>query len=231
MKTYTAQVQDIQDVTPDLRILSIQPNKKLAFKAGQYITIVQKGFEDRSYSIANTPREDNKIELHIRRGGALSTYLCDALKTEDSLILKGPEGTCTYKFQCKKPVLALAGGTGLAQIKSIVEQALQTNRDTPVYLYHGARTSTGLYQESYFNSLAHKDERLIYTPVISDEHPDKYGIRYGFLMDHIEKDFTCLKNFRAYMCGVPEMVGALEKTLIAKNIDPKRIHADQWSHN
>ncbi|MGB1077800.1 MAG: FAD-binding oxidoreductase, partial [Bdellovibrionales bacterium] len=153
-------IQNIQDIAPDLRILHAAPEKKLAYKAGQYINIIAPDFEPRSYSIANAPQEDNIIELHIRRKGKLSIHLCDTLKVGDHLTIEGPFGNNTYKAQCKKPILALAGGSGLTQIKALVEKALSTNRQTPVHLYHGARDLSGLYRDDYFKKLMKKDPRL-----------------------------------------------------------------------
>ncbi|MBL4588494.1 MAG: hypothetical protein JKY11_00245 [Alphaproteobacteria bacterium] len=227
VKTINGHVQEIEDVTSDLRILYIKLEQTFTFKAGQYINVHQNGYDERSYSIANTPLDSNIIELHIRRGENLSAYLCNKIISGSSIAISGPFGNCTYKAQCKKPILALAGGAGLAQIKSIVEKALKTNRTNPVYLYHGAQEVSGLYKDNYFKQLAKQDNRLIYHPIISQEKPENETIKYGFLMDHVKQDFDSLKDFRTYMCGTPEMVIALEKILIEKGIDPKRIHADK----
>ncbi len=228
-----ARVQDVKTLTSDLKILYLQPEKPLLFDAGQYITLIQEGFEERSYSIASAPSSDvNIIELHIRRRGHLSAYLYDKVSVGSSLKFKGPHGVCTYTDQCKKPMLALAGGIGLAQIKSIVDHALSTDRETPLYLYHGTKQAEDFYLNTYFKTLEKEDPRLIYRPILSDQtvddSPDQTATRYAFLQDYIEQDFKSLKGFCAYLCGTPDMVKILETCLVKKGIDTDYIYADKW---
>ena len=221
-----ATILDLEDVTTDLCVVYLRPEKSFSYKAGQYLNLTVNGYEPRPYSIANAPRDDGQIELHIRRGGQISTYICDQVQCGDIVEIEGAFGQCTYKAQCKKPIIALAGGTGLAQVKALVEKALSTNRENPVYLYHGAKEQTDLYLDTVLRQLSKQDPRLIYRPVISSQMKEDDPLKYVFIGDHIAQDFDDLKNFRSYMCGNPEMIGALNKILLAKGIDANRIHSD-----
>jgi len=72
--------------------------------------------------------------------------------------------------------------------------------------------------------LAKQDPRLIYRPILSEEKATT--IPYGFISDYIEQDFGSLKNFRAYLCGNPEMIASFKQVLLAKDLDPNRLHYD-----
>ncbi len=221
-----ATISNIQDIASDLRIIFLNPEKKFKFKAGQYLKLSVNNLDKRPYSIANAPSDDNVIELHIRKNGQISTYLCEHTNINDEITIEGPFGECTYKAQCKKPMIAVAAGTGLAQIKPLVEKSLSTNRENPVYLYHGATDTKGLYLDTHFKNLSQKDKRLIYRPIVSEQPSDNNETKYNFLIDHIKNDFDNLKSFRAYMSGNPEIINSLKDTLLAKDIDPNRIHSD-----
>ena len=219
-----AKILRIQQVYSDLKIFTIEPQKVFKHKAGQYLMVFAQGYEPRPYSIASAPNDDNTIELHIRAYGGLSSFLCDTLNEGDMIDIEGPLGSCTYKAQCKKLILALAGGTGLAPMKAIIEKALSTKRDNPVYLYHGAKDKDQLYLNNTLTQWAQDDPRLVYRPVVS--HTQDSDIPYGFLNEHIAQDFESLKDVRCYMSGPPEMLASLRDLVLEKKIDEKRIHFD-----
>lgn len=219
-------ITHIDDIKPDLRIVTITPAKPFKFKAGQYCTITSGDIENRPYSIACAPRDDNMIELHVRHFGAMGTHLCTNINVGDTITIDGGFGACTYKAQCKKPMLAVAGGTGLAPIKALIEKALITSRENPVYLYHGAYGDDALYFDTQLKSWADNDPRLMYRPLISHNDPDTDPVKYGFMVNALTNDFDDLKSFRAYIGGAPDMVAQIKQCILDKNIDPKRIHHD-----
>ena len=120
--TTRCRVAEIEAVTDDIRILRIVATDTSLFdwRAGQYASFKIDGFEARDYSIANAPGEDF-IELHIRRSGAggFSDFICDDLKQNDPIDIKGAFGGAYFRENHKGPLLAVAGGTGLAPMKAI----------------------------------------------------------------------------------------------------------------
>jgi len=111
-------VDNIDFPASDVAILKLRlpPNNKLGYLPGQYIDLVYQNLS-RSYSIANIPRENNTIELHIRKvpGGIFSQWIFDQLKQNQLLRLKGPLGTF-FIHESKAPVIFVAGGTGFAPV-------------------------------------------------------------------------------------------------------------------
>ena len=220
-----ATITKINDLTSDLRIVYITPESPFLFKAGQYCMVSIDGLE-RPYSIACAPQENNVIELHVRNVGQMGQALCTNVKIGDTIEINGGFGTCTYKAQCKKPMLAIAGGTGLAPMKALVEKALSTNRENPIYLYHAGYGDNGVYFDTQLKAMTLIDSRLIYTPIISHNDPNTDTVKYGFVLDALKENHGDLKDCRAYVSGAPDMVKLVKKCLLNKNIDAGRLHYD-----
>lgn len=216
----------------DIGVVKLRPSKKYTFKAGQAAVLYlpkdphgNSPKEPRYYSIASAP-EDKEIELHIRRAGATSTYLLDTLKVGDEIELASmPSGAAIYKKVCKKPMLCIAGGTGLSQIKSITCAALTNRHEAEIHLCHAVSDPTHGYMNDFFGPLQAKHPQLKYQ-MITDISGGS-----GKLIGTIEAAHSTLKNWRAYISGPPPMIEAVIPILLAKGIDEKRIHADNWSLN
>ena len=105
--------------------LAIVSGGPFVFSAGQYAALSFGALAPRDYAMANRP-DEAELEFHIRRMGAgsASAYAAEQLRTGDAVMVEGPFGTCYWREQHRGPILALAGGSGLAPIKSIVDTAL-----------------------------------------------------------------------------------------------------------
>ena len=123
-------------VASDVMILEVKlpASEKFQFRAGQYIDFLLSGNRRRSFSIANSPHGADHLELHIRHidGGAFTGQVFNQMKEKDILRFEGPLGSFFLREESAKPVVLLAGGTGFAPIKSIVEHVLQAGIDQPV---------------------------------------------------------------------------------------------------
>lgn len=217
-------------VAPDIVKLCVDTKTHMAYKAGQAFFLKIGDYEARPYSVANAPDKNSTIlEFHIKKSGGLSTYLVEKSQEGDEVNISGPTGDITFNSRCKKPILAIAGGTGLAQIKSICEAALSTDRKTHVHLYHGARSEEDLYMDGYFSEADLNDPHFLYYGVLSDSNNIEPHHRTGLVGDVAANDFEDLSGFRAYICGPAPMVVHTQSLLLEKGIDPKRIHAENWS--
>ena len=105
--------------------------------------------------MASLPK-DPALEFHIRRvpGGAVSNFVGDKLQAGDDVRVEGPFGSSWLRDSHRGPILALAGGSGLAPIKSTVEQALASDMLQVIHLYFGVRDERDLYLEDHFERLA-----------------------------------------------------------------------------
>lgn len=226
---YAARIIGVEDVIADTRILKVEleGRQRLKFTAGQYAHLRIGDLPSRPYSIASAPGEDF-IEFHIRRGGAggLSDTLVDDTKPGMPLMLEGPFGSSFWRGG-DRPMLALAGGLGIAPIKSILEAHLAAAGSPPCHLYWGVRSEDQLYLDRYFRSMAQKTTRMSYIPVISDAASTQ-ALRSGFVTQALAEDFAHLGEFDIYLAGPPPMVAATLPALLDLGADQTRIFSDSW---
>lgn len=214
---------DITGVT--LEILSGGP---FDFTAGQFARLTFPGQKRRDYSMANRP-DAKTLVFHIRHmpDGRVSAYVAGELTVGTTVVVEGPNGIAHLKEAHTGPILALAGGSGLAPVASIVETALAGGRRGPVHLYFGARDERDVYLEEHFKALAGKHPNLTYTVVLSQPSAPS-ARRTGFLHDAVAADFASLDGAKAYVAGPPAMVDALTPVLLGRKMRREDIHADAF---
>ncbi len=226
----TCRVTGLDQATHDIRIvrMAVEAGGPFDFSAGQYAQVAFDGLPGRDYSMANRPSED-ELEFHIRLtpGGAVSPYVAERLSVGETVKVVGPYGASHWRGNHRGPVLAGAGGSGLAPIKSIVEEALAGGAKQPIHLYIGVRAERDVYLEDHFTALAERHENLEVTVVLSE--PDgATGRRTGFLADAIAEDFQTLDGCKAYLAGPPVMVESVTQKLKALGVRRQDCHADAF---
>ncbi|WNK00707.1 FAD-binding oxidoreductase [Thalassospiraceae bacterium LMO-JJ14] len=223
-------VREVEAASPEVRIIRLEPDDAELFdwRAGQYASFRIGDLEPRDYSIANAPGA-GVIELHIRRSGAggVSDYICDELKSGDPVDVQGAFGGAYYRARHDGPLLAVAGGTGLAPMKAIVEDALAGGFRKDVHLYFGVREESELYLERYFIDLMHTYPNFRFVTVIS-EPQENSGRRTGFVSDAVAADFQLLYGHQCYLAGPPVMVDACAHMLKLKSVPRHDIFADAF---
>jgi len=164
-------------------VLTVQPSEPFPYEPGQHLSVQTPRWprEWRTYSIANAPREDGSLTLHVRAvgGGLVSTTLVHHLEPGDVLLLGRAEGEMTADTQSRRPVLCLAGGTGLAPLKAIAEAMTGTGARREIVFYHGARTESELYDLPALRQMELDFPWLEVIPVTS--HERAAGARYGMI--------------------------------------------------
>jgi ferredoxin-NADP reductase len=131
----------------------------------------------RSFSLANAPHDDAVLQLHIRHvpGGAFTEQVFSTMKLRDILRFNGPHGSFYLREDSAKPVILLAGGTGFAPIKAIVEHAIAENCQRPLHIYWGAKARVDLYQHALPERWAAEHAHISYVPVLSNRRPTTAG--------------------------------------------------------
>jgi CDP-4-dehydro-6-deoxyglucose reductase/ferredoxin-NAD(P)+ reductase (naphthalene dioxygenase ferredoxin-specific) len=223
-----ATVLDIAAPTPDVRVVRLGLSGAFDFQAGQYVRLWFGDLGARDYSLGSVPGAA-ELEFHIRVNAerGVGFYVGTHLKRGEKLELAGPFGDAYWRAEHTGPLLAVAGGTGVVPIKSIVETALQLGMIAPLYLYLGARTALDLYMEAHFRALAERHRNLRFVATVSEaEHAD--GHRVGNVSEVVGEDFDDLYRFKAYVAGPPAMVAATQEILRARGIDGADIHTDAF---
>jgi len=227
-RRYNARITGINDVGPDTRVLKVELENRLRlpFAAGQYALLSAGGHEARPFSIASTP-DAPQLEFHIRSlGQGLSGFLVNDAALGTAVTIEAPFGASHWRAS-DRPLLALAGGLGIAPLKAILETQLAAAGAPPCHLYWGVRTSAQLYLDRFFRQLAQKHPRFSYIPVLSDAGAED-TCRTGFISDAVTADFDTLAGFDIYMAGPPPMVAATLPALLHHGADSDRIFSDAW---
>jgi NAD(P)H-flavin reductase/hemoglobin-like flavoprotein len=215
---------------PGVAVLRLRPSEPLPYQAGQYIPVQVTKWPRawRSYSLASAPRPGGLIELHVRAipGGQVSNTLVYHSEIGDSVVLGAARGSMTLA-ESDRDLLCVAGGTGLAPIKAIIEQALaapSADRRRQITLFVGARQHFDLYDLEDLQLLESACPALRVLPVLSDE-PGYSGLA-GLLPDVVTGHGVPVTS-EAYVCGPPEMV-AMTTALLATAMPPGQIHHDPY---
>ncbi|MFQ6018198.1 MAG: oxidoreductase, partial [Kiloniellaceae bacterium] len=180
------------------------------------------------YSMANCPHQAT-LEFHIRRirDDGASGYVARELRLGDRVKVEGPYGGAWLRKDHTGPILAIAGGSGLAPIKSIVETALVAATTQDIHLYFGVRDEPDIYLEEHFRALALRYPNLRFVPVLSDPSGPT-GRRTGIVSDAAAADFADFDGFNAYLAGPPAMVEATVAMLARRGLRREDIHADPF---
>jgi NAD(P)H-flavin reductase/hemoglobin-like flavoprotein len=218
----------------DIATFTVVTSEPMAYLPGQSV-----GMESdarpriwRFYSIANAPREDHTLDFHVRMmdGGTLSMVLARGLAVGSRLRLGPPVGNFTFDVASGRDILLVAGSTGLAPVKAILDQ-ISALRDPPrVSLFFGARTEDGLYDLTDLEKMATGFPWLAVTPVASSD-PDYRGER-GPLPDAVARGGEW-RDRDAYVAGPTAMVEAVAGRLAASGVPAGQIRVEDfgWSES
>lgn len=219
----------VESKTHDILGIRLKLDDRPAFRfaAGQYLSLAVPGAPARHYSMASRP-DDELVELHVRlvAGGRTSSLIHASLKAGDRVEIEGPAGSAYLHDAHGGPIIAVAGGSGLAPIKSIVETALNAGMSQPIYLYFGARTEDDLYLVDHFRAFEQCFSNFTFVPVLSQAV--ETGRRIGFVSDALAEDHQQLAGAKAYVAGPLAMVDAVGSVLAARGVVSSDIHADAF---
>ncbi|MBU3567502.1 CDP-6-deoxy-delta-3,4-glucoseen reductase [Polynucleobacter alcilacus] len=232
-------VNSISNPSKDVAILKLQlpAAERFQFLAGQYLEFLLKDGQRRAYSIANAPDQEGPLELHIRHlpGGLFTDFVfganSPALKEKDILRFEGPLGSFFLREDSKKPLIFVAAGTGLAPIKSIIEQMQAKKINRPIELYWGGRRPSDLYLHDLCKTWEKEIPNFKYIPVISDGlAEDNWRGRTGFVHQAAMADHPNMKDFQVYACGAPVMVNAAREDFSSKcHLPEEEFFADSFT--
>ncbi len=212
--------------------LKLPSNERLQYLAGQYIEFILKDGKRRAFSIANAPHDDALIQLHLRLvpNGIFTTYVFNDLKEKTIMRIEGPFGSFYLREDSEKPLILVAGGTGFAPIKAIVEHMLHIGNQREIHLYWGARTLKDLYMPALPENWAKQSAKLHYIPVLSSPlQEDAWTGRTGLVHQAVLDDFADLSAYQAYCCGAPPMIDIASETFQAKGLPADEFFADAFS--
>ena len=199
------------------------------FHPGQYVDVIGHGGLRRSYSIANAPSAQSRIELHIRKvaGGAMSRYWFDEAKINDLLRVNGPLGTFFLRNLADRNLVFLATGTGIAPVKAMLEglsSRMDADAEQPrsVWVFWGNRDAEDLYWSPSDVPFPHR-----FVPVLSRAGADWKGAR-GHVQQAAMAQMQDWENATVYACGSDTMIHAAHQALVAKGLPARQFYSDAF---
>jgi CDP-4-dehydro-6-deoxyglucose reductase len=227
-------VQKKEQLSGDVLVLFLQlpASERLQFLAGQYLEFILKDGKRRAFSIANAPHDDAAIELHLRLvpGGQFTQYVFDEMPEKAILRIEAPLGTFFLREESQKPVIFVAGGTGFAPVKGIIEHMIHNKIQREIILYRGGRTQADLYMNELSQRWAEHVPNITYIPVVSDEPAESdWQGRTGLVHQAVLDDYPDLSAYQAYVCGAPAMVDIAHLTFVAQGLNADEFFSDAFT--
>jgi NAD(P)H-flavin reductase/ferredoxin len=228
-----ARVAEIDMISSTVAKLVVEPEADappVSFLPGQYVHLSVPGTsEHRSYSFANAAFETGKYTFYIKllEHGAMSDYLSERAQPGDEFVVTGPFGRF-YQRPTIRPILMVAGGTGLAPMLSMLD-TLAANDDTdyPVRLLYGANAVDELFAFDQLRGYAEQGLDLTVELCVGEpdqDWDDATGHVTGLLRPEILNGGDC----EIYLCGPPPMIDAAESWLYANGVNPILVHAEKF---
>ncbi len=211
--------------------LKLPEGQRLQFFAGQYLDIVLKDGRRRAFSIANAPHDDEFIELHIRHvdGGEFTDYVFSAMEAKEILRINAPLGQFTLREDTVRPIVMMAGGTGFAPVKGMIEHAFHVGMKRSIHLYWGVRSRRDLYLPELPEVWVAEHEDFHFIPVLSEPDADWRG-RRGFVHQVVLEDLPDMSGFDVYMAGPPVMVKAGRQMFEAAGLTMRNMFSDAFEY-
>ncbi len=229
---YSAHVEAMELLAPEVMrlLLATTDGRSVPFKAGQYINILLDDGQRRAFSFANPPQRADVIELHVRRipGGRFTGHVFDQMKVGDSLRFEGPLGSFTLS-ESDAPILMVAGATGFAPVKSILEDAFLRGIQRPMWLYWGVRQPSDFYLLDVVQDWERQHANFHFSPVVSEPvAADQWAGRIGLVHEAMLADFPSLAGYELYVCGSVRMVDAAVPEFLAHGLSADACFSDAF---
>lgn len=229
-------IAGIKQLTHDIQEIEIELEKEFKdYLPGQYAEIMVPGVieQARSYSFSKSPvfEEGNQVSFFIRHvpNGTFTDWLHSGNRMGERVVLHGPHGTF-YLREPEGAILMVAGGSGLAPIRALMQQIADKALECDVTLIFGARTQKDLYCLDEINELGARIKgRFNFVPVLSMEQPENgWNGATGHCPEAIVSGLIEPATGHAYLCGPPVMVDAAVARLKSLGMGSDRIFFDKF---
>jgi CDP-4-dehydro-6-deoxyglucose reductase len=228
---HVGRVACVEHLSTDVvRVTLVPAGPAIDFHAGQYINILLDDDERRAFSFANPPQVRGHVELHVRRipGGRFTGHVFNRMKVGDELHFEGPLGDFRLR-EGSAPILFVAGATGFAPVKSIVEDAFARGVRRPMWLYWGVRRRADLYAAGLAERWQREHPDFHFVPVLSEpEAADDWTGRTGLVHEAMLADFPDLRAHEVYVCGSVRMVESAVPAFLAQGLGESFCFSDAF---
>jgi len=214
--------------------ITLDNNERLQYHAGQYIEFILEDGKHRAFSIANSPHNDQRLELHIRHvdGGVFTDFLFDSMPENSSLQMQGPLGSFYLREDRNRPIIMMGGGTGFGPLKAMIEHIEHVKFNQPVHLFMGVRALRDLYMNDMVKEWISNNDKLSFTAVLSDPmDEDNWQGETGFVHQAVANHYSDMSGFDIYMSGPPPMVNAAVDLFIQQGASKENMFSDAFEYS
>jgi benzoate/toluate 1,2-dioxygenase reductase subunit len=228
--SFEATISAVRQLSDSTIALSIKGEalSKLAFLPGQYVNLGVPGSEQtRAYSFSSLQR-DGEVSFLIRNvpGGLMSSFLTGMAKAGDSMTLAGPLGSF-YLRDIRRPLLLLAGGTGLAPFTAMLEKIAEQGSEQPLHLIYGVTNDFDLVELDRLEAFAARIPNFSFSACVAN--PDSQHPLKGYVTQHIEPRHLNDGDVDVYLCGPPPMVEAVSHYIRERGIAPANFYYEKFA--
>ncbi len=238
IKEYVCDLERMDDMTYDIKCLRLKlpAGEQISFKAGQFMQFYTKPYGKvkeevfRAYSISSRASEKDHLEFLIRLvpEGICTTYVHTVLKEGDKVRLSGPYGDFYLRGNCSELIM-IAGGSGLAPIRSLVYDVIEKGLPHKMRFFFGANTTKDLYYMEEFARIQEEHPQFTFIPCVAKPEPDSgWQGQTGFVTVALEEQVASGEDKEAYLCGSPGMLNACIKILKDKGFTDDTIFYDKF---
>jgi benzoate/toluate 1,2-dioxygenase reductase component len=229
-KSYTGKLASLEKVSATTLRFDIEYPEAENFKflAGQYVNVKIPDSDDkRAYSLSSAPGA-SKASFVVRNvpNGKMSAYLDNNAKIGDEMSFTGPYGSF-YLRPIERPILFLAGGTGIAPFLSMLDVIKVQDTLQPVKMVFGITNDIDLVGTDELNNHQNNLSNFEYRVCVADKNSTHD--RKGYVTSHIEDEWLNNGDIDIYLCGPVVMVEAVRTWLNEKGIEPKGFYYERFS--
>jgi aquacobalamin reductase/NAD(P)H-flavin reductase len=230
MQIIQCKVGKIEALTDTIKRVVLIPDSPLNFIAGQYLQIVMGEDDKRPFSIANAPRPDGTIELHIgaEPGNQYAGQVIEDMLNDKVINVEGGLGKAFLNQPKKQSTILLAGGTGFSYTLSILQQLLSESLEAPVLLYWGTRTINDMYAFDELNALAQLHPLFTFVPVVETPEANWPG-KTGWVHQALLEDIQDLAAYQVYVAGRFEMAKVVRDDFTKQGLPVTSLFGDAFA--
>jgi len=232
--SWLGRVVDHRRIGWDLARITVQTSEAIPYRAGQYVSVEtpQRPRLWRYLSPSNAPRPDGSMEFHVRAiaNGWVSRAIVAHSRVGDTWRIGPPMGRMSSEVESTTPLLMVAGGTGMAPIKALLEEFSRRHEAPPTQLFLGGRTWDDLYDIEALRKLSYDHDWLDVVPVVErdDNTEQRGGAERGTLADVVTR-YGAWSGHDVLVCGSPAMIRATVSRMLVAGTPLDRIRYDPFT--
>lgn len=217
--------------------LKLEDPDSMDYKAGQFVQIETPEYDltdepvYRAYSMSSVPSSHNTIEMEVRLvpDGICTTYVHNHLKLGDAMTVNGPYGDF-HLTNSDKEMICIAGGSGMAPLKSILYDMREKGIKRKATYFFGAKSKRDLFLLDEMTQLEKDLDAFKFVPALSEPLPDdEWHGETGLITEIVDRHTGDLAHAEAYLCGSPFMIDACIIVLKNHGMQEQNIFYDKFA--